>query len=236
MSTTALNVGGSRSASSSAYARRTARRGDPAVLCRPRAACRLRTLLKDELGLSATEFGLAVSAFFWVYAPGQLVGGWLVDRFDAKRLFGGGVALWGVATALIGAVGSLFSLVAVRAVLGFGQSFCFTGSSKMIARHCRAESRGGANGVVMCGIGLGQMVGAGAGGMIMARLGWRAMCVFFGLLTLAWLIPWQRFVSSSAGLLPTGRPLPCRLSQSFAAAPSGVRLPRISATITGSIS
>jgi len=44
----------------------------------------------------------------------------------------------------------------------------------------------------MCGIGFGQMVGAGAGGMIMALLGWRAMCVFFGLLTLAWLIPWSR--------------------------------------------
>jgi cyanate permease len=28
--------------------------------------------------------------------------------------------------------------------------------------------------------------------MIMALLGWRAMCVFFGLLTLAWLIPWPR--------------------------------------------
>jgi MFS family permease len=92
----------------------------------------------------------------------------------------------------MGAAGSLFSLVALRAVLGFSQSFCFTGSSKMIAHHCPAESRGAANGVVMCGIGFGQMVGAGAGGMIMALLGWRAMCVFFGLLTLAWLLPWAR--------------------------------------------
>jgi MFS family permease len=92
----------------------------------------------------------------------------------------------------MGAVGGLFSLVALRAVLGFGQSFCFTGSSKMIARHCRAESRGGANGVVSCGIGLGQMVGAGAGGIIMALLGWRAMSLVFGLLTLTWIIPWQR--------------------------------------------
>jgi predicted MFS family arabinose efflux permease len=34
------------------------------------------------------------------------------------------------------------------------------------------------------------MVGAGAGGLIMALLGWRAMCFFFGFLTLAWLVPW----------------------------------------------
>ena len=28
--------------------------------------------MKAELGLSAIEFGTAASAFFWVYAPGQL--------------------------------------------------------------------------------------------------------------------------------------------------------------------
>lgn len=192
MSTTALDAGGRRSASSSAYL--VGLLGVAILLSYVDRGLLAVSgpLLKTELGLTATEFGLAVSAFFWIYAPGQLVGGWLVDRFDAKRLFGGGVALWAVATALMGAVGGLFSLVALRAVLGFGQSFCFTGSSKMIAHHCRAEGRGGANGVVMCGIGFGQMVGAGAGGMIMALLGWRAMCVFFGLLTLVWLIPWLR--------------------------------------------
>src|SRR4029450_591674 len=179
MSTTAFGAGGSRSASSSAFL--VGLLGVAILLSYiDRGLLAVSgPLLKVELGLSATEFGLAVSAFFWVYAPAQLVGGWLVDRYDAKRLFGGGVALWAVATGLMGAVGGLFSLVALRAVLGFGQSFCFTGSSKMIARHCRAESRGGANGVVMCGIGFGQMVGAGTGGMIMALLGWRAMCVFF---------------------------------------------------------
>ena len=192
MSTTALDAGGRRSASSSAFL--VGLLGVAILLSYVDRGLLAVSgpLLKDELGLSATEFGLAVSAFFWVYAPGQLVGGWLVDRFDAKRLFGGGVALWGVATALMGAVGGLFSLVALRAVLGFGQSFCFTGSSKLIAHYCRAEGRGGANGVVMSGIGWGQMVGAGAGGMIMALFGWRPMCLFFGLLTLAWLIPWLR--------------------------------------------
>jgi MFS family permease len=192
MSTTALDVGGGRSASSSTYV--VGLLGVAILLSYVDRGLLAVSgpLLKDELGLNATEFGLAVSAFFWIYAPGQLVCGWLVDRFDVKRLFGGGVALWGVATALMGAVGGLFSLVMLRAVLGFSQSFCFTGSSKIIAHHCRAETRGAANGVVMCGIGFGQMVGAGAGGMIMAMLGWRAMCVFFGLLTLAWLIPWPR--------------------------------------------
>lgn len=192
MSTTALDAGGRRSASSSAFL--VGLLGAAIVLSYiDRGLLALAgPLLKDELGLSATEFGLAVSAFFWVYAPGQLVAGWLVDRFDVKRLFGGGVALWGVATALMGAAAGIVSLIVLRGLIGLAQSFSFTGSSKMIVHHCSAESRGRANGGVMCGIGIGQMVGAGAGGMIMVLLGWRAMCVFFGLLTLVWLIPWQR--------------------------------------------
>ena len=32
-------------------------------------------LMKSELGLSAAAFGIAVSAFFWVYAPLQLFAG-----------------------------------------------------------------------------------------------------------------------------------------------------------------
>ena len=36
-------------------------------------------LMKSDLGLTATAFGLAVSAFFWIYAPVQLVA-WLAVR------------------------------------------------------------------------------------------------------------------------------------------------------------
>lgn len=149
-------------------------------------------LIKDELGLSATQFGLAVSAFFWIYAPAQLLCGWMVDRFSVYRLFAAGVGLWAVATVMLGAVGGLLSLVLVRILLGLGQSFCFPGSSKMIARHCGAEQRGSANGVVMAGLAAGQATGALVGGLIMAAFGWRAMCVFFGLVTLLWLFPWRR--------------------------------------------
>lgn len=156
-------------------------------------------LIKDELGLSATEFGLAVSAFFWIYAPAQLLCGWMVDRFSVYQLFAAGVALWGAATMLFGAVEGLLSLVLLRLLLGLGQSFCFPGSSKMIARHCGAERRGSANGVVMAGLAAGQATGALVGGLIMAAYGWRTMCVFFGIVTLLWLLPWQRLTFAAVG-------------------------------------
>jgi len=41
-------------------------------------------LLKGELGLSASQLGVLLSAFFWTYACLQLPAGWLVDRFEVK--------------------------------------------------------------------------------------------------------------------------------------------------------
>ena len=47
--------------------------------------------LKGELGLSNEAYGLAVSAFFWVYAPVQLFSGWLCDRFSVYKLLALGI-------------------------------------------------------------------------------------------------------------------------------------------------
>ncbi len=43
-------------------------------------------LLKDELGMSASQLGILLSAFFWSYTAMQFVSGWLVDRFDVNLI------------------------------------------------------------------------------------------------------------------------------------------------------
>jgi MFS family permease len=147
-------------------------------------------LLKPELGLSATQFGLAVSAFFWIYAPIQYVIGWACDRWCVYRLLAAGIALWAVSTMLMGLAGSLAVLVILRLLLGLGESITFPGASKVIARHVEPGSRGMANSVLAMGIALGPVVGTLAGGLIVAHQGWRPMFVLFGALTLLWVIPW----------------------------------------------
>ena len=153
-------------------------------------------LMKGELGLSATAFGIAVSAFFWVYAPVQLVIGWLCDRFSVYKLLAGGIVLWSASTLLIGFVGGFMSLLVLRIMLGVGESIAFPGTSKIIARHIPADRRGVANAAVAAGIALGPAVGTLAGGLVVASWGWRAMFVAFGLATLIWLVPWQQTVRS----------------------------------------
>jgi MFS family permease len=156
-------------------------------------------LMKGELGLSATTFGIAVSAFFWIYAPVQLLIGWLCDRVSVYKLMAGGIVLWAASTFLMGFAGGFMSLLVLRIMLGVGESIAFPGSSKIIARHVPAERRGLANAAVAAGIALGPAVGTLAGGLIVAQLGWRPMFFVFGIATLIWLVPWQRTVRS----LPT---------------------------------
>lgn len=151
-------------------------------------------LMKTDLKMSATAFGLAVSAFFWVYAPVQLILGWLCDRFSVYRLIALGVALWAASTFLTSFVGGFMSLLVLRVLLGVGESIAFPGSSKIIAHHVPAEGRGRANAVVAMGIALGPAMGTLAGGVILASAGWRAVFMAFGLVTFLWLVPWRQTV------------------------------------------
>jgi len=147
-------------------------------------------LMTAELRLDPQAFGLVLSAFFWVYAPVQLVVGWLCDRFSVYRMMAAGVLLWAAATLATGFVAGFASLLLLRVLLGVGETIAFPGASKIIARHVPAERRGMANAALSLGIALGPAAGTLAGGLILGSLGWRAIFIAFGLLTLLWLAPW----------------------------------------------
>lgn len=146
--------------------------------------------LKGELGLSAAEFGLAVSAFSWIYAPAQFAVGWLSDRFCVYRMIAIGLAVWSVATFMTGFANGLAMLVGLRLALGIGEGVAFPAASKIIARHVSGERRGLANSVVAAALYWGPALGTFAGGLILSFYGWRWIFFGFGALTLLWLIPW----------------------------------------------
>lgn len=174
-------------------------------------------LMKQELGLSATGFGTAVSAFFWVYAPLCLVVGWLCDRFCVYRMFAAGVALWAVATALTGFVSGLGLLIALRLILGLGESIAFPGSSKIFAAEVPAAHRGSANAAVAAALAFGPAVGTLAGGIILQETGWREIFWIFGAITLLWLVPWwlaSAPLRSARVAVPVTQPIPlARIAQ-----------------------
>jgi ACS family D-galactonate transporter-like MFS transporter len=151
-------------------------------------------LLKEEVGLSASRLGILLSAFFWTYTALLFVCGWLIDRFDVNRVLAAGYLIWSVATAATGLVSGFAMLVTMRLMLGIGESVAFPAYSKILARHCPEHQRGFANGLIISGMKCGPAVGTLGGGLLMAKYGWRPVFIGIGLLSLAWLPAWMKWM------------------------------------------
>jgi MFS family permease len=147
-------------------------------------------LLQGEFHLSNTQVGTLLSAFYWTYAPLQLLAGWMAERFDVHRVLPAGLALWAVATMLTGLAGGFGTLLALRFLLGLGECVMYPCQCKLLGLWALEHQRGKANGANAAGQALGPAVGTLIGGLLMAQFGWRAVMVGFGAVSLLWLWPW----------------------------------------------
>jgi MFS transporter, ACS family, glucarate transporter len=144
--------------------------------------------IAEAYHLSDVQLGKVFSAMLVGYALFQTVGGRLADRFGPRRVLAAGVMWWGIFTGLTAMVpanisGALFIFIAVRFLLGAGESVIYPSANQFIARWIPATERGIANGWIFAG------VGAGAGltplliTHIMLRYGWRSsfwVCAVIG--------------------------------------------------------
>jgi MFS transporter, ACS family, glucarate transporter len=135
--------------------------------------------IAESYHLSDVQLGKVFSAMLVGYALFQTVGGRLADRFGPRLVLAGGVAWWGIFTALTALVpaniaGAVFVFVAVRFLLGAGEAVIYPSANQFIARWIPTPERGIANGWIFAG------VGAGAGltpliiTYIMVHYGWRS--------------------------------------------------------------
>jgi MFS family permease len=151
-------------------------------------------MLKDELGISALQLGVLLSAFFWTYACLQPFAGWLVDRWNVNWIFAAGFFLWSAATAATGLVHTFAALMFLRLLVGVGESVAYPSYSKILALNFKEEHRGLANASIAAGQVLGPGLGMLFGGLLMARFGWRPFFVVLGLGSLLWLFPWAKWM------------------------------------------
>ncbi len=149
-------------------------------------------LIKDQLELSNSQIGVLISAFFWTYVPGHFLSGWLSERIDAYRTLALGLLVWSVATLLTGFASGFAMLLALRLLLGLGESAGWPASSKLLSLHVPAARLASANALTGAGLMLGNGVGILLGGLMIAQFGWRALFFVFGAISLMWLVPWLR--------------------------------------------
>ena len=95
--------------------------------------------IHTDLNLSDAQMGLVFSAFALPYAFLQMPGGWLGDRFGARRTLAWLGGVWAAATAATGAAGGLGTLVASRLALGAGESAAFPTATTAMSRWLPAQ-------------------------------------------------------------------------------------------------
>ena len=147
-------------------------------------------LIRDQIGLTNSQLGVLLSAFFWTYVPFHPLVGWLAEKFNAYQVLAIALIIWSMATALTGLSHGFMMLLGLRLLLGLGECAAFPCISKLFGQHLPAHRMGFANGLVAMGIALGPAFGIFFGGQIMAHQGWRVTFVLFGVISLLWLIPW----------------------------------------------
>jgi MFS transporter, FSR family, fosmidomycin resistance protein len=82
----------------------------------------LLPVLKLAFGVSYTDLGLLISAFYVASGLAQTPAGFLVDRLGARIVLVGGLAIYGFAMGLIGTVPQFWMLIPCAALAGVGNS------------------------------------------------------------------------------------------------------------------
>jgi sugar phosphate permease len=147
-------------------------------------------VISKEFGFDYRTMGQIFSAFAWSYALFQVPGGWLSDRFGARRVLTGLVGYWSIMTAATAAAFSASSFIAVRFLFGIGEAGAFPGATRAMQLWYPRSERGFVQGVTHSASRAGAAMAPPFVLLIMLNLGWRAAFFICGGIGLLWSLWW----------------------------------------------
>ncbi|MBN6152590.1 MFS transporter [Xanthomonas sp. AmX2] len=156
--------------------------------------------MQKELGISAEQLGFIFSAFGWAYVICQIPGGWLLDRFGAKKIYGWGIALWSLFTMLQGAIhilpGGMMvpALFLLRFLVGVAEAPSFPGNSRIAAAWFPTRERGSASALFNSAQYFATVLFAPLMGWMVATFGWHHVFLIMGAIGLAVALVWVRVI------------------------------------------
>ena len=172
---------------------------------------------KSELGFSNTELGFVFSAFAYPYLVCQVIGGWFGDRFGARRTLIVCGLTWAIATMLTGLVTGLWSMIAVRVLLGLGEGATFPTATRAMSTWLPGGKSGWGQGITHAAARLGNAVTPPLVILLIAWISWRGSFVIMGAVSLVWVLAWAWYYKdephthpgmtpADLALLPAPRP------------------------------
>src|SRR5450432_2760132 len=139
-----------------------------------------------DFSLNKTQIGLVFSAFAYPYLVFQIIGGWVSDRFGARRTLIACGLIWAAATALTGLAGGLASMLVARVLLGLGEGATFPASTSAMSRWVAKDRRGFAQGITHAAARIGNAVAPAVIVAVMASYGWRESFYVCAAISFAW--------------------------------------------------
>jgi ACS family hexuronate transporter-like MFS transporter len=169
----------------------------------------LKPTLQAQFGWTEIDYGDIVFAFQMAYAIGYIFAGRVMDLLGIKRGFAVALAIWSLAAmgaaavpqfgpaaaVLLGTFGLAYSasvagFIAVRFLLGLGESGNFPAAIKTVAEWFPQRERALATGLFNAGTNIGAVITPMTVPFITARFGWSWAFILTGALGFAWLIAW----------------------------------------------
>lgn len=159
--------------------------------------------MSQELGLSSVTMGYIFSAFGWAYVIGQIPGGWLLDKFGARRVYFWSIMLWSFFTILLGFVdilGSIpliiASLFLLRFLVGLSESPAFPGNSQIVAAWFPTKERGTAAAIFNSAQYFATVIFAPFMGWLVAHIHWQSVFWIMGGLGIVIAFIWLKVIYS----------------------------------------
>jgi MFS family permease len=136
--------------------------------------------LGKDLHLDSAGKGLAGGIFFLGYLVLQIPGGYLAERWSAKKFVGIMILIWGVMAVVNGLVQNYAELLVVRFLLGVAEGGIWPAILVLISHWFPARERARAYGLWMMNIAIASIITAPLSGWILTWGDWRTLFIVEG--------------------------------------------------------
>ncbi|MEU1176389.1 MFS transporter [Streptomyces sp. NPDC005820] len=150
------------------------------------------------LGATQSELEWAINAYTLVFAGLLFTAGLLGDRIGRKRVLLGGLAVFGIGSALAAESGSPAQLIAFRALMAVGAAFVMPATLAVLMNVFEREEQPKAIGIWAGGVGLAIAIGPITGGLLLDHFWWGSVflinvpIVILAFALMLWLVPDSR--------------------------------------------
>ncbi|HKD47820.1 MAG TPA: MFS transporter [Rhizomicrobium sp.] len=174
-------------------------------------------VLQKELHLDPSQLGWVFSAFGWAYVCLQVSGGWVSDRFGARRALTVCGIIWSVATIMMGVVGSFAALIVCRVVLGLGEGATFPTATRALSDWATPQRRGYVQGITHAFARFGNALTPPMVAWLIHATSWQRSFVILGTASLLWALVWWLYFRDDPASHPGTTPLERQTLTSYSA-------------------